>query len=166
MSKKAPLKVGNGKLEFSPGAHRKLIKGITRDFGPRFAPGAEVLYIGDTGAKMQLCEKERLLSLGIAADVHGKFPDVILYHRNKNRLFLVESVTSHGPINLKRHLELSRLFEGTKADLIFISAFPDRGTLASFMNDLSWETVAWLADSPDHLIHFNGKKIHGPYPEK
>ena len=42
-------------------------------------------------------------------------PDVVLYHSEKNWLVLVEAVTSHGPVDGKRHAELSRLFAASTA---------------------------------------------------
>jgi hypothetical protein len=33
-------------------------------------------------------------------------PDVVVHHADKDWLALVEAVTSHGPMNLKRHNEL------------------------------------------------------------
>ncbi|MFV8068459.1 MULTISPECIES: BsuBI/PstI family type II restriction endonuclease [unclassified Enterobacter cloacae complex] len=53
--KMVPLQLNDGtELELSPGAHSQLIKDIIIEFGPRFAPDAEVIYIGDTGAKEDL----------------------------------------------------------------------------------------------------------------
>jgi BsuBI/PstI restriction endonuclease domain len=33
------------------------------------------------------------------------------------------------------------------------------------LDEISWETEVWVADSPAHLIHFNGERFLGPYPE-
>ena len=33
------------------------------------------------------------------------------------------------------------------------------------MTDIAWETEVWIADNPDHLVHFNGDKFLGPYKE-
>ncbi len=30
------------------------------------------------------------------------------------------------------------------------------------MLDVAWETEVWIADNPDHLVHFNGHKFLGP----
>lgn len=49
---RVPLLIADGSTLFlSPGAHNKLQVAVVRDFGPRFAPGATVLYIGDTAKK-------------------------------------------------------------------------------------------------------------------
>ena len=101
--------------------------------------------------------------LGVTFDSHGKFPNVVLYYGQKNWLILIESVTSHGPVDAKRHSELSALFARSKAGLVYVTAFPDRQTMAKYLPDISWETDVWVADAPSHLIHFNGEQFLGPY---
>ncbi|EJF52536.1 BsuBI/PstI restriction endonuclease [Saprospira grandis DSM 2844] len=147
----------------SPGAHSQLIKEIIKEFGARFAPGAKVLYIGDTGAKNDLFLKRDFVQLGIQLNEKGQLPDVVLYWEEKNWLFLIESVTSHGPIDGKRYLELSQLFADSKAELIYVTAFPDRASMRKYTADIAWETEVWIANNPGHLIHFNGDKFLGPY---
>ena len=92
-------------IVLTPGAHSELIRDIITSFAPRFAPGAEVIYVGDTGDKAGYFEEERLADLGVTVDKHGKMPDVVLYFGEKDWLLLVESVTSHGPMDAKRHNE-------------------------------------------------------------
>ena len=158
-----PLVLPGGLLQLTPGEHNILIKAVVEEFGPRFAPGAEVLYVGDTGAKMVYFDEKTFASLGLVFDQHGKFPDVVFYMRDRNWLLLVESVTSHGPMNAKRHTELATLFKASTAGLVYVTAFPDRSIMARYLNDLSWETEVWVADAPTHLIHFNGERFLGPY---
>lgn len=159
-----PLNVeGEGAVILSPGAHSELIKAIVEDFGPRFAPGGALVYVGDTGEKWGYLNESILLELGIELDSHGKMPDVIVYHRAKNWLLLIEAVTSHGPVDPKRHAELSGLFGVTAAGLVYVTAFPDRSTLSRYLGDISWETEVWVADTPSHLIHFNGDRFLGPH---
>lgn len=100
---------------------------------------------------------------GIEVDAHGKMPDVVLHFAAKNWLVLVESVTSHGPVNGKRHHELAKLFAGSSAGLVYVTAFPNRATMARHLGEIAWETEVWMADAPSHLIHFNGERFLGPY---
>lgn len=76
---------------------------------------------------------------------------------------LIESVTSHGPVDAKRHGELANLFSGATPGLVYVTAFPDRRTMAKYLADISWETEVWCADAPTHLIHFDGERFLGPY---
>ena len=122
-----------------------------------------MLYLGDTGTKLGHFEEATFQALGLSFDSHGKFPDVVLYHRAKNWLLLIEAVTSHGPIDAKRHAELGELFSESTADLVYVTAFPDRPTVARYLNAISWETEVWVASTPTHLIHFDGERFLGPY---
>ena len=76
---------------------------------------------------------------------------------------LIEAVTSHGPIDPKRKGELESLFRGTKAGLIFVTAFLTRKAMVEYLSAISWETDVWIAESPTHLIHFNGERLLEPY---
>lgn len=153
----------NTRISLSPGAHSELIGDIINSFLPRFAPGAEVIYVGDTGAKVEHFKENLLRKLGVTVDRHGKMPDVILYHSKRDWLLLVEAVTSHGPVDAKRHNELATLFCGAKPGLIYVTAFPNRIEMRRYLVNISWETEVWCADTPSHLIHFDGERFLGPY---
>ena len=150
-------------VSLSPGKHNELIRAIIEDMAPRFIPGSTLVYIGDTGEKWGFFDDAISARLGFSVEVHGKMPDVILWQEEKNWLVLVESVTSHGPVDSKRYIELSELFSSVHADKVFISAFPDKRTFARFAPDVAWETEVWVADNPTHMVHFNGDKFIGPY---
>ena len=159
-----PVRIAPGKkITLSPGEHSKLIRAIIEDFGPRFAPGSVLIYAGDTGDKWGYFDAALLAELGVDVDSHGKMPDVVLYEKERNWLLLVESVTSHGPVDGKRHAELARLFAGAKAGLIYVTAFPDRETMSRYLGEIEWETEVWVADAPSHLIHFDGVRFLGPH---
>ena len=72
---------------------------------------------------------------------------------------------SRRPVNSKRRQELKELFAKSSAGLVFVTAFLDRRAMLKYLNDISWETEVWLAESPTHLIHFNGERFLGPYDE-
>ena len=95
-------------IQLSAGAHSELIKQIIEQFAPRFVPGGKLVYVGDTGDKMGYFDKDLLASLGVTVDEHGKMPDAIIYYAEKEWLILAEAVTSHGPVDAKRHDESRR----------------------------------------------------------
>ena len=151
------------RISLSPGEHSGLIRAIIEDFAPRFAPGSVLVYAGDTGDKWGYFDADLLARLGGVVDAHGKMPDVVLHWAAKNWLLLVEAVTSHGPVDGKRHGELATLFAGCNAGLVYVTAFPNRTVMARYLADIAWETEVWVADAPSHLIHFNGERFLGPY---
>jgi hypothetical protein len=162
--KRVPVQIAQGKkITLSPGEHSELIREIIEEFGPRFAPNSVLVYAGDTGDKWGYFDAALLAKLGINVDSHGKMPDVVLYCTKRNWLLLVESVTSHGPVDGKRHTELSQLFAGAKAGLVYVTAFPNRTIMARYLGEIAWETEVWASEAPSHLIHFNGERFLGPY---
>ena len=75
-----PLRLPDGVMVYlSPGEHNALQVAIIEEFGPRFAPGADELYVGDTAKKHVIFERDQLASLGVPITEHDKLPDVVLY---------------------------------------------------------------------------------------
>lgn len=161
---KIPIRMPSNEIAYiNPGGQNKLIKSMVEEFCPRFAPGGQVLYIGDADSKTSNYNEELLSSLGINLDMHGKMPDLVVYQKDKNWLFLMEAVTTHGPVNPLRKKDLESLFGGSKAGIVYVSCFPNRQVLRSHLMDIAWETEVWLESDPTHMIHFNGSRFMGPY---
>jgi adenine-specific DNA-methyltransferase len=159
-----PVILPDGKaIQLSSGGQNILIKDILESFYPRFTPGGIVLYVGDAGNKFIINETQRFREIGLELDSHGKMPDVVVYYEQQNWLVLIEAVTSHGPVNLKRHNELKKLFQSSNKGLVFVTAFPSRKEMTRYLAEISWETEVWVADQPEHMIHFNGERFLGPY---
>jgi hypothetical protein len=97
-------------------------------------------------------------------DSAAKTPDVIVYHRARNWLLLIEAVTSAGPVDGKRRKELKELVAGCKAGLVVVTALENRRTMQTFISHIAWESEVWTAEDPDHMIHLNGERFPGPYP--
>ena len=163
---RVPVKLPDGsQVALSPGGQNPLIKAIIEHFCPAFAPGGIVLYIGDTENKFVHLETAGLAALGVTLDSAAKIPDVIVHHRSKSWLLLIEAVTSAGPVDGKRRKELKELFAGCNAGLVFVTAFENRRTMQTFVSHIAWESEVWIAEDPDHMIHFNGERFLGPYPD-
>lgn len=161
---KIPVRMPSNEIAYiNPGGQNKLIKSMVEEFCPRFAPGGQVLYIGDADSKTSNYNKELLSSLGINLDMHGKMPDLVVYQKDKNWLFLMEAVTTHGPVNPLRKKDLESLFGGSEAGIVYVSCFPNRQVLRSYLMDIAWETEVWLESDPTHMIHFNGSRFMGPH---
>lgn len=159
---KMPVKINNKDFSFSPGKHNQLQKAILEEFAPRFAPHSECLYVGDTIKKDLIKNVEALSSLGFEITLHDKMPDVVLFREDKNWIYFIESVTSVGPMDPKRIIEIESMIKNVTAGRIYVTAFLDFATFKKFSEQLAWETEVWIADMPDHMIHLNGDKFLGP----
>jgi hypothetical protein len=157
-----PVTVEGEEIKLSAGKHNEVQVAVIEQFAPRFASGGKVLYLGDTANKDLFVDREELEKIGIPITEHSKLPDIVIYDEPKDWLFLIEVVTSHGPVSPKRILELEDFLKELKVGKIYITAFPDKSEFRKHVADIAWETEVWIADNPDHMIHFNGNKFIGP----
>ena len=157
-----PVKINGLDFSFSAGKHNELQKAIIEEFAPRFAPNSECLYVGDTIEKDLVKNVDKLEKLGFEITLHDKMPDVVLYREDKDWIYFVESVTSVGPMDPKRILEIEEMTKDVKAGKVYVTAFLDFKTYKRFSEDLAWETEVWIAEMPEHMIHLNGERLMGP----
>ena len=157
-----PVNINGIDYLFSTGKHNELQIAIIKEFAPRFAPGCVCLYIGDSTNRDLVKDEEKLRQLGFEITLHDKMPDVVLYREDVDWIYFVEAVTSVGPMNYKRLIEIADMTKGVKSGMIYVTAFLDFETYKTFSSDLAWETEVWIANNPDHMIHLNGDKFLGP----
>ncbi len=160
---RVPIKLQDGRiLQLSPGKHNEVQAAIVEEFASRFAKGSVLLYLGDTENKDLYVDKDKLESIGIPITEHSKLPDIVIYNEPKNWLYLIEAVTSHGPMSPKRVVELERFLNKCNAGKIYVSAFPDFSEFKKHTKNIAWDTEVWIMEFPDHMIHFNGDRFLGP----
>jgi len=150
-------------IELSAGGQNELIRAIVEEFAPRFVQQPKILLLGDAADKEVLIDVATMAALCIHLPPRGKAPDVLIHDAARDWLIVIEAVTSHGPVDQKRKNEMTELFASARPGLVFVTAFPDRKTFARFHAAIAWETEVWVADAPDHMIHFNGVRFLGPY---
>jgi hypothetical protein len=161
-----PVRLPSGEtVRLSPGGQNPLIKAIVEEFCSRFAHGARVVYIGDAERKFEHLHAGYLATLGVTIDAAAKMPDLVVHDTGRNWLLLMEAVTSAGPVDGKRRKELKELFWRSTAGLVFVTAFEDRQAFGRFQQQIAWESEVWIASDPSHIIHFNGERFLGPYPD-
>ena len=150
-------------LLLSPGGQNRIIIKIFEEFVPAFVPNGTPLLVGDTARDSGYCDLAALSKIGMKIPKHGKVPDVVIHDAKNNWLFVMEAVSSHGPIDEKRHDELRRLFSKSSAGIVYVTAFLDRKSMTRHLRTISWATEVWVADSPKHMIHFDGERFLEPY---
>jgi hypothetical protein len=159
-----PVTLTDGsRITLTAGGQNVLIKAMLEDFCPRWTPGGRVLYVGDAGKADPVFDEQSFSDLGVTLNKHGKLPDLVVHMPDRDWLVLIEAASSHGPVDAKRHAELKTLFGAATPGLVFVSCFPTRAEMRKYLADIAWETEVWCADSPTHLVHFNGERFLGPY---
>ena len=159
-AERIPVTLPSGeKLLLSWGEHNKLQKAIIENFLAIFGRGCEVLYVGDTCNKLLHTDEDELRELGFFELKHDELPDVLAYNREKNLLFLVEAFHCTGQWDSTRLFKVKNKLANCKADVVFVSAFETLEQFRTKSNNIAWETEVWIADMPEHMIHFNGWKF-------
>lgn len=146
-------------INFAPGKHNQLQVKVLELFRAQFCHDSKIVYIGDAASKLLHKDEPLLQKLNISITEHDKMPDIMLYDESMNLLFLIEAVTSHGPLSPKRQIELEKTLIACNARRIYISAFPDFKEFKKHINNIAWETEVWIQANPSHMIHFNGPKF-------
>lgn len=157
-----PLIIDEKEYFLSPGTHNEVQAAVVNEFAPRFAPGGKLLYIGDTEDKDLYVNAAGLEALHLPITEHSKLPDIVIGDDKRGWLFLVEVVTSHGPVSAKRLVELEEFSKDCPYGVVYVTAFPNAKEFKKNLDDIAWETEVWLSDTPDHMIHFNGDRFIGP----
>lgn len=159
---KVPVTLPGGKrISLSYGAHNDLQKEIIETFLPLFGFGAEVLYVGDTTDKFLHLDEKALKEINFFVLEHDELPDVVAYSHEKNLLYLIEAYHSTREWNEIRVRKVKRKLKesGCTADVVFFTAFETKNAFKQKAKDIAWETEVWIAESPEHLVHFNGYKF-------
>ena len=125
-------------------------------------PGGKLLYIGDAEDKDLYVDTAGLEALKLPITEHSKLPDIVISDEKRGWQFLIEVVTSHGPVSAKRVVELEEFTKDCPYGIVYVTAFPNAKEFKKHVDDIAWETEVWLSDAPDHMIHFNGDRFIGP----
>ncbi len=120
-----PLIIEGNEYYLSPGVHNEVQAAVVEEFAPRFAPGGKLLYIGDTEDKNLYLNSAGLKALKLPITEHSKLPDIIISDENRGWLFLIEVVTSHGPVSAKRVVELEEFTKDCPYGIVYVTAFPN-----------------------------------------
>ena len=141
-------------------SHRShLIRLIVADFAARHVRRPRVFLPG------RKLDRQALGELGVPPFAPLTAPDVVIHDLEKDWLLLFDAVTSGRHMNQARREQMTGHFTPAGKRLAFFSAFADRNIFSRFAESIAWETEVWIADAPDHMIHYNGLRFLGPYPD-
>jgi len=152
-----------GKSGMTTGDEPSLVQQIVDEFCPRFTVGGEVWYVRRPGAQSTVVDEEAFRVSDIGLGPGSKMPDVIVKHAIENWILLIEAVTSDRPLDEVRRDNPAASEGADSLRLVYVAAFADRAAFRRYAMDIPWGTHVWVAAEPDHLIHFGGSQLLGPY---
>jgi len=62
-------------------------------------------------------------------------------------------------ISVERRQAFEKVFGDAAPHRIYVSAFSDFGEFGRKGGNITWGTEAWIAEVPNHPIHFDGSKL-------
>lgn len=131
--------------------HLDLIRACCEHYQPNFLPGYEVLYIdASDGARVTPEQKAKLREAGVDLTLHDSMPDVLLWNRKTDWLWVIEAVCSDGEVDLHKMENIQRLAERAgKAGVGFTTAYPDWKTAArrqATVKNLAMDSFLWIRE--------------------
>lgn len=106
--------------------HADLIRACCDVYAPKFLPGFEVLYVDDAdGDRVSDGEREKLYGSGIEITLDDAMPDVLLWNRRTDALWVIEAVTSDGEVDHHKVAQVRAFAKRNgKEEVGFTTAYP------------------------------------------
>jgi len=139
---------------------------VLNEFFSRFTPRGRVLWVDEGGEDVVYKSPDAWGFLGLPSSLRPDPPNIVIYDEERHWLILIDVARIRGQMNSKRYVTLKQRFRGCGLNLVFVNAFKNRRELGDWLLDLPWQTAAWLAEEPDHMIHFNGARFLDPYQKE
>jgi len=133
--------------------HSDLIKACCEYYVPRYLEGYEVLYIDEgDGERVTEEQKHRLAEAGIQIELGDSMPDVLLWNKTTDSLWVIEAVTSDGEADIHKVRSLTNLARRYgKKSIGFTTAYQTWKAAAnrqSKMKNLADKSCLWIQDDP------------------
>jgi hypothetical protein len=134
-------------------SHVDLIHSCIRNYVPLYLPGYEVLFIDDSdGVRISEKESKKMKGAGLELRLGDSVPDVLLWNRKKESLWVIEAVTSDGEVDTHK-VERLREFAARygKRSIGFTTAYPTWKLAASRQKankNIAPGTYVWIEEDP------------------
>ena len=145
--------------------HSDLINASIEHYVPNFLPAYEVVYVDDgDGDRITDEDRERFQEAGIVLKLDDAMPDILLWNRETNWLWIIEAVTSDGEVDIHKAQQLRELAKRCgKTGIGFTTTYGnwrDAAVRQSAHKNLAVDTYVWIQDDPGK--HF----LAVPFPSK
>ncbi len=108
-------------------------------------------------------KRKALERLGITPPTAAAMPDLVIHEIERDWLFLMDVASPTKRMDESRRDELQALFTPSERHLILFSIFSDMDCFGLEAESIAWGTHVWIADEPQHMIHFNCEWFLEPY---
>jgi hypothetical protein len=153
---------GGGTRTLHPGASSRILKGVVEQFAIARLQTPNVIFISQSGEKVNLLDGQGLSDMGLQVDQALLLPDCIIADLAEDRddIWFIEVVATDGPITEKRKqdlLEWATSQNHPAERCQFLTAFESRTASAAkkSLPQLARGSHAWFANEPDSLLSWD-----------
>jgi hypothetical protein len=137
--------------------HAILIAQALAIYVPRFLPDFEPLYVDDgDGERITAADRERLEAAGLELKLEDSIPDVLLWNRATDRLWILEAVASDGEVDRHKVEQIAAIVKRSKKTAAgFTTIYPTWRVAAArqgkFKN-VPASTYIWILEDPSRCF--------------
>lgn len=148
--------------QLTDNSHSELIQACCRHYAPRFLPGYEVIYIDDgDGDRVTDEQRAALKKAGLTINIGDAMPDVLLWNREKDSLWVIEAVTSDGEVDNHKVRNMVKFSERHgKKEIGFTTAYVSWKKLGerqkATSNNLAVKTYFWIMEDASKNFFIGG----------
>ncbi|MFF6801120.1 BsuBI/PstI family type II restriction endonuclease [Streptomyces sp. NPDC012616] len=153
---------GGGTRTLHPGASSLILKGVVEQFAIAKLQLPNVIFISQSGEKVNLLDGKGLDDMGLHVDQALLLPDCIIADlaEDKDEIWFIEVVATDGPITEKRKQDLLdwATSQNHPAERCrFLTAFQSRTSSAAkkALPQLAGGSHAWFANEPEGLLSWD-----------
>lgn len=133
--------------------HSDLIRACQLVYASIFLPDYVVVYVDDgDGDRITEAQRHSLAEAGIELTLGDAMPDILLWNRSSNRLWVIEAVTSDGEVDLHKLRQLTSLaVRAEKTGIHFTTAYQTWKAAAARQakyKNLPPGTYLWIMEDP------------------
>lgn len=138
--------------------HADLIRASIDHYAARFLPDYQLLYIDDSdGDRISDAERVTMRAAGIELTLEDPMPDVLLWNRETDHLWVIEAVTSDGEVDLHKVAQMKRMAERCgKAGVGFTTTYrtwKEAAARQGAHQNISVDTYIWIQADPAKHFH-------------
>lgn len=133
--------------------HIDLINTCCEHYVPNFLPGYEIIYydIGD-GDRITENDRIQLGEAGLEIGLADAMPDVLLWNRDSDHLWVIEAVTNDGEVDQNKVEQMTLLVQRHgKSGIGFTTAYwtwKDAASRQGKLKNLAPDTYLWIQEDP------------------
>lgn len=142
-------------------SHADLIRASVEHYAARFLHGYEVLYVDDSdGDRISKAERERMQRAGVQLTLDDAMPDVLLWNRDRDHLWVIEAVTSDGEVDLHKVMQMKNLAKRCgKSGVGFTTTYrtwKDAAARQGAHTNIAVDTYIWIQADPAKQFKVEG----------